>query len=130
MSAVVNGLNVGDYIQVLVTDGMVFEWVTVSIGVNHMIADSGSDFSGRVCIEYKYIIEYEVRKLFMVYDMIFQFLWENKGKQDMENRGIQWWKNRCDIVGWSGIHSEYIGVLSGFKIKNGLLVSNLLWKIT
>ena len=50
-----------------------------------MIADSG-----RVCIEYKYIIEYEVRKLFMVYDMIFQFLWENKGKQDMENRGVQW----------------------------------------
>ena len=57
----INGLDTGDYIKVLIVDSSVFEWVTVSIGVNHMIADNISDFGGRVCIEYKYIVEYKVR---------------------------------------------------------------------
>ena len=52
----INGLDTGDYIKVLIVDSSVFEWVTVSIGVNHMIADNISDFGGRVCIEYKYIL--------------------------------------------------------------------------
>lgn len=61
MSVVVNGLNVGDYIQVLLVDGSVFEGEIVSLGVNHMIVDDVRAFGDMVGIEYKYIIEYEVR---------------------------------------------------------------------
>ena len=61
MSAVVNGLNVGDYIQVLLVDGSVFEGEIVSLGVNHMIVDDVRAFGDMVGIEYKYIVDIRVR---------------------------------------------------------------------
>lgn len=61
MSAVVNGLNVGDYIQVLLVDGSVFEGEIVSLGVNHMIVDDVRAFGDMIGIEYKYIVDIRVR---------------------------------------------------------------------
>ena len=61
MSAVVNGLNVGNYIQVLLVDGSVFEGEIVSLGVNHMIVDDVRAFGDMISIEYKYIVDIRVR---------------------------------------------------------------------
>ena len=61
MIAVVNGLNVGNYIQVLLVDGSVFEGEIVSLGVNHMIVDDVRAFGDMIGIEYKYIVDIRVR---------------------------------------------------------------------
>ena len=57
----INGLNVGDYIKVLLVDGNIFEGEIASLGVNHMIVDDVRAFGDMVGIEYKYIIDYRVR---------------------------------------------------------------------
>lgn len=56
----INGLNVGDYIWVMLIDGSVFEGDIVSLGVNHMIVDDVRAFGDMVGIEYKYIVEYKI----------------------------------------------------------------------
>lgn len=56
-----NGLNVGDYIKVILVDGSIFEGEIVSLGANHMIVDDVRAFGDMVGIEYKYIIDYRVR---------------------------------------------------------------------
>ena len=57
----INGLNVGDYIKVLLVDGNIFEGEIVSLGVNHMIVDDVRAFGDMVGIEYKYIVDIRVR---------------------------------------------------------------------
>lgn len=57
----INKLNVGDYIKVLLVDGNIFEGEIVSLGVNHMIVDDVSAFGDMVGIEYKYIVDIRVR---------------------------------------------------------------------
>lgn len=57
----INKLNVGDYIKVLLVDGNIFEGEIVSLGVNHMIVDDISAFGDMVGIEYKYIVDIRVR---------------------------------------------------------------------
>ena len=57
----INKLNVGDYIKVLLVGGNIFEGEIVSLGVNHMIVDDVSAFGDMVGIEYKYIVDIRVR---------------------------------------------------------------------
>ena len=57
----INKLNVGDYIKVMLVDGNIFEGEIVSLGVNHMIVDDVSAFGDMVGIEYKYIVDIRVR---------------------------------------------------------------------
>ena len=57
----INGLNVGDYIKVLLVDGNIFEGEIVSLGVSHMVVDDVRAFGDMVVIEYKYIVDIRVR---------------------------------------------------------------------
>lgn len=57
----INKLNVGDYIKVLLVDGNIFEGEIVSLGVNHMIVDDVSAFGDMLGIEYKYIVDIMAR---------------------------------------------------------------------
>lgn len=57
----INGLNVGDYIKVMLVDGNIFEGEIVSLGVSHMVVDDVRAFGDMVVIEYKYIVDIRVR---------------------------------------------------------------------